>query len=203
MKSLAQLFGGEVRVRIMRFFLFNPDLHFDEEAIRMRLSTKPAETKNIVKDLTNLGFLKKNKQKEWMLDHRFVYVKELRHLLVEGTLISDEDLIKRVGKTGRIRLIVLAGVFVQNWDSRVDLLVVGDRIKERSIISLMKSLEAEIGKEIRFAALSTEDFKYRISISDRLIRDIVDFPYRKIYGSLDMAFPAIHKQVSNQAVLGV
>ena len=38
-------------------------------------------------------------------------------------------------------------------------------------------MEAEMGRELQYATLSTEEFFYRRSIGDRLVRDVVDFPH--------------------------
>ena len=48
------------------------------------------------------------------------------------------------------------------------------RIDEASV----RKLEAELGRELRFAAFTTEDFKYRVGVYDRLVRDVLDFPNR-------------------------
>jgi hypothetical protein len=70
-----------------------------------------------------------------------------------------------------------AGVFIQNWDSRVDLLIVGDELNLPKIESVIKVIESEIGKEISYSAFETSDFEYRLGIHDRLVRDIIDYPH--------------------------
>jgi hypothetical protein len=78
---------------------------------------------------------------------------------------------------GKLKLVVASGLFVQNWDARVDLLLVGDDLDLRRIENAIKSLEAEIGKELAYSAFETADFEYRLGIHDRLIRDIIDYPH--------------------------
>ena len=38
-----------------------------------------------------------------------------------------------------------------------------------------EALLAELGRELRYASFTTEDFKYRVGVYDRLIRDVFDF----------------------------
>ena len=38
-------------------------------------------------------------------------------------------------------------------------------------------MESEIGKELRYAFFDTQEFKYRMSIYDKLVRDILDYPH--------------------------
>ena len=48
----------------------------------------------------------------------------------------------------------------------------------------MSSIEAELGKELRYAAFETLDFQYRLGIYDKLIRDILDSQHQKILNKL-------------------
>lgn len=41
----------------------------------------------------------------------------------------------------------------------------------------MTELEYNLGRELRYAALDQEDFKYRHSIGDKLVRDVLDFEH--------------------------
>ena len=63
-------------------------------------------------------------------------------------------------------------------DARVDLLIVADKIKEKTLKSEIAKLESHIGKEISYLDLSPEEFSYRLSMYDRLLRDILDRPYK-------------------------
>jgi len=83
-------------------------------------------------------------------------------------------------------LLVLAGIFAGNMDARLDMLLVGDRINERRIRTSMRRLEADMGREIRYTMLSVQDFRYRLNISDRLTRDIFDYPHRIVLDKLDI-----------------
>ena len=47
-------------------------------------------------------------------------------------------------------------------------------------------LEAEIGKEVRYAWMSTSDFFYRLNMSDRLLRDMFDYPHAIVLDRLDI-----------------
>ena len=72
---------------------------------------------------------------------------------------------------------IAAGVFIQNWDSRVDLLIVGEELNLHKIESIIRNIESDIGKEISYSAFETQDFEYRMGIHDRLVRDILDYPH--------------------------
>jgi len=60
------------------------------------------------------------------------------------------------------------------------MLVVGDHLRRSTLENYMRSLEAEIGKELRYAAFETSEFNYRLGMYDKLVRDILDYPHRTV-----------------------
>ncbi len=74
-------------------------------------------------------------------------------------------------------MLILSGLFKEEWEARLDMLIVVDRAKRSAIESVLSQIEAEIGREIRYAILDSEDFKYRVSVGDKLVRDVLDYPH--------------------------
>ena len=62
--------------------------------------------------------------------------------------------------------------------------MVGDNIRQKKLSNFLKDLEAEIGKEIDYVVLSTQDFKYRHDMFDRFIRDVLEKPHEKLINKL-------------------
>ena len=60
------------------------------------------------------------------------------------------------------------------------MLIVGDRLKKNILAQIIKGLEAEIGKELDYVVLDTEEFKYRLDMYDKLVCDILDLPHMKL-----------------------
>jgi hypothetical protein len=52
--------------------------------------------------------------------------------------------------------------------------------------NIIKSIEAEMGHEIRYAVFETKEFTYRLGMFDKLIRDILDYPHEKIINRLNV-----------------
>jgi len=86
---------------------------------------------------------------------------------------------------GQIKLIAIAGLFIQDPDSRLDLLVVGDKINSRSLENTLRNMEAEIGRELNYAFFETDDFEYRLSMYDKLIRDVLDYPHEMVVNKFE------------------
>ena len=104
---------------------------------------------------------------------------------------------KKVGGAGKIKLIITAGEFIQEEDSRVDILIVGDGLRDSRLKAVIRDLEAHMGKELRYAAFSTGDFTYRLGIYDRLIRDVLDYPHQIIVDRLATGWQDVHMRKTN------
>ena len=108
----------------------------------------------------------------------------LQNFLINIEPLNPKEIIKKISRLGSIKLILVSGVFIQEQESRVDMLIVGDNVKRATLDNTIKTLEAEIGKELKFAYFTTEDFKYRLSMFDKLTRDILDYPHKKVLNRL-------------------
>ena len=53
--------------------------------------------------------------------------------------MRHDELVNKLSGVGKLKLLIVSGAFIQEWDSRVDILVVGDSLKENMINSAMKS----------------------------------------------------------------
>ena len=199
MEILGKLFGSDAKVKIMRLFLFNPEGAFDLENLMERVQERPRAVRRALASLIHVGLAKrksffKNAVKKrgkksiaverrvsgYALDSTFPHLLALRNLLLNTMLVKNERIVRKLESAGRLKLVVIAGVFIQDMESRVDLLVVGDGLRKTVLTSVVKSLESEIGKELRYAAFETPEFQYRLGLYDKLIRDILDFPHKRI-----------------------
>ncbi len=102
------------------------------------------------------------------------------------TSFTSNSIMKRLSGVGKLKFVLVSGVFIQDFDSRVDILVVGDRIKSSALERAIRILESEVGKELRYAFFETNDFTYRLNIYDRLVRDIIDHPHQKIINKIGL-----------------
>lgn len=205
MDILEKLFGSAAKVKIIKLFLFNPDSAFDCSATAERAKVSKGVARKEIDNLEKIGFLKskfyikevkrqKNRRIEtfrkrtngWVLDPKFPYVEAIKSFLSNINPFKHRDIVDRISRAGKINLLIISGIFIKNPDSRVDLLVVGDGLKQNQLDHIIKTIESEIGMEIRYAVFETQEFNYRLSIFDKLIRDILDYPHEKIINKLNL-----------------
>lgn len=205
MQVLSKLFGSTARVKLMRLFLLNPQEVYEKQDICNRAKISSETVLRELRMLKRIGLVKKKvfykenpkgritksgtpakkKLSGWILNPSFVFLSELQEFLIKTLSLSDREIIMRLRPAiGKLKLVIVAGVFIKDWESRVDILIVGDKIKEKQLVAILKSMEAEIGREIRYAVFSTEDFRYRLTVCDKLIRDIFDYSHRVISDQL-------------------
>lgn len=208
METLGKMFGSPARVKIMKLFLSNDSLILENGEISKRTKVGTSVLKKELALLNKIGFItKKNFIKEievkvkkpkkgeapkvikkkidgWGLNDKFPYIIPLHSLLVGMTSFTSSSVLKKISGAGKMKLIIVAGVFLQNSDSRLDILIVGDKIKQNTLNKAIGHLESEVGKELRYVVFDTEEFNYRMNVFDKLIRDVLDFPHQKIVNRL-------------------
>lgn len=204
METLGKLLGGIPRVKIMRLFLLNPESGFEPADIMERCRISSAHARQSLTKLASMDFIQKKffykevangrtgkiskkKVNGWFLNPNFPYINELRQLLVEGEFFKNEELSKRFKPVGRVQLLVISGIFIQDSDSRLDLLIVGDNLKKNLINKTVNILESELGKELEYAVFETSEFKYRVSMYDKLLKDVFDYPHQVLLASKDFS----------------
>jgi hypothetical protein len=154
-----------------------------EDSNEVRRELTPLVASGLVKKRSVAG---KKVYLGYQLDPKFLYLQPLKNLLVTVSLHADETIVKKLAPVGKIKLLMASGVFLREWDTRVDLLIVGDELNLSKLETVMKNLEAEVGKELTYSAFETEEFEYRMGIHDRLVRDIVEAPHTTLIDKLGL-----------------
>ncbi len=156
METLSKLFGSSAKVKIMRLFLANPDTVFNNDETSKRAKVSLVITKKEIKNLKKIKLIKdkvfyrerevtssasrrkdgkgkkvtieKKKIKGWILNEKFPLIVPLRNLLIKSNRLEKNEIIDRLKGAGLLKLVIVSGTFIQDEDSRVDTLVVGDSL---------------------------------------------------------------------------
>jgi hypothetical protein len=186
--GLQKLFGSPARVKLLRLFLFNPRQSFTIQDAAKRARVSESDVRKEIGVFTKAGLVMRaprGKGVRYVLDNDFEYIVALQNLLLNAPA-RGKDIVDRIRRTGALKLVILSGIFLGEWEGVLDVLVVGDRVKEKKLREQIRKLEAEIGKEIRFALLSTDDFFYRLNLNDKLVRDVLDYSHTIVFDRLDI-----------------
>jgi hypothetical protein len=189
MEKLSKLFGSSARLKMLRLFVFNREspLTLDEVATRTKLSKDVARYE--VNELLAAGLLKKKGERaaaRYQVDGRFEHLSALNDFILETTSVRPQKILATLKRAGSLRLVALSGHFTSILEPQIDLLVVGENLDERALAHAVHALEAELGREIRYASFSTKDFRYRLGVYDRLLRDVFDYPHRLLIDKIGL-----------------
>jgi hypothetical protein len=128
---------------------------------------------------------------QYVLNPEFDFFNELKALVLKSSPDEKNELIKRIGGLGRVKLAIISGIFLNTENDLVvqenipaDLFLVADDVNKRKLQLFLKSLEAEVGKEIKFGLMDKEEFDYRFGMFDRFVRVLLEGPHEKIINKL-------------------
>jgi len=190
---LEKIFNSPAQIKIMRLFLYNADTTLGAPEIQKKTQLPSRVVGKELHRLLAADFLRertvlgppsprapRKRIRGWALNARFPYLPQFKNLLMGCQEFERATIARRFARAGRIKLLVISGIFLQSDFSRVDVLLVGDGLRQAVITQALKALESNIGKDLRYAAFETKDFLYRLSVYDKFIRDILDYPHEKL-----------------------
>lgn len=188
---LAILFGNQARVKLLRFFLFNPSQEFTFEDISRRAKLVRRTARTEINALERAEIIKKKvifvshpvkkikvRAVGYCLNNTSPHLGSLQTFLFETAPINGETVLKHLRKIGPLDFIACTGIFMREFDRRIDLLIAMKKLHEGKIEVAIRALEAEIGIEIRYATFTAENLLYRVGMYDKLTRDVFDYPYQ-------------------------
>lgn len=203
MDLLIRLLGGAERVKIMRFFLHHEDIITSLHDITLKTKSKSDLVRKELAALSLIGFLEKkqtrtvvmteagkkavSKVKEvngYKLNTFFPHNQALKDLLFDFHLLDKRELAARFKVIGRIKLFVVAGVFIGDVKSRVDLLIVGEAINRGKAEKILETLSAELGRDVIYSIMDVEEYEYRYKMYDKFVRDIREMNHEVVIDKL-------------------
>lgn len=188
---LEQLFGGQSKMRLWKIFCLNPHKEFTSKQLqtltRLKLDLLIPDLKHLMKQGVIKGIRKvvvENFRREARIVYKMNTDFPLLPALTETILLAiprtPEKVLNHIQDLPKLKMVLLSSFFVSLNDSTnhssVDMLLVFEKIPAQ-VGKVIAELERGLGRELRYAALDQEDFKYRHSIGDRLIRDVLDFDH--------------------------
>ena len=190
----------------MRLFLSNPNLYFSLTDMVRRTKVPSRTVKRELESLQDIGFVsvkklailavpengnKKKKKKQaatrslvWQINPDFFFAEHLRSMFNADFFAGQDDLAERFKNCGKIKLVIISGLFIQDGGTRADILVVGDDLRRVAIENVISVIESEIGRELTYAILETQEYLFRLTSSDRFVRDITDYPHKRLIDRL-------------------
>ncbi|MES2223721.1 MAG: hypothetical protein V4469_02175 [Patescibacteria group bacterium] len=194
MDILEKIFGSATKARLMRSFVYNPDTVFDINFLAKKIKARAGGIKKEINLLEKAGLIKRRVTKNEngrsvngaTLNQNFKYLEALREFLLKVSPLTDEVLARKLSLAGKVRLVIVAGIFINEENSRLDMLIVSDKPDEKKLKKILTEIESEFAREISYSLMSAEDFKYRLAMGDKLVRDVLDFSHKVVLNKIGL-----------------
>jgi hypothetical protein len=192
---LGAFMSNPARAKLLRVMLLNQSEPMTAGMAGKRAGVKPDVALREMKKLATWGILKrgrmvtiriangkskasgKTKVDTWAVNQNFRHLRALSIFVHDVAPVRYDSIVGALKKSGRVSAVVLSGCFLGDDTRPADLLVAVDSLNERRVDSAIRAIEPSVGREIRYAAFSTPEFRYRMTVQDKLIRDTLDFPH--------------------------
>jgi hypothetical protein len=174
---LESLFGSKAKTRIIRFFLLNSEREYSAKDIASKNMLAVGSVRKEINELKKIKFLiekTKKGSKYYILDQEFPFYSELKSLFAKSTASPESKSLSKLKNIGDVKLALVSGIFLNYPKSKVDMVLVANNVSRSKLKSVMSSLEAEIGKEVSFVLMNSEEFKYRLDMLDRFLLDFME-----------------------------
>ncbi|MBS4052653.1 MAG: helix-turn-helix transcriptional regulator [Methylomonas sp.] len=181
-------FLDPVRAKILRLLILNAEL-FSPGDVAKRAGVSAADAHKELNALEAIGVVKKlegegKNARERKAGTRYSFNEKFRYANALSTFVHEvsperfNDVERAIRGAGKMSAIVLSGVFIGDHRRPADLLLVADSVNEKRLEKVLRGFEPKYGREIRYTVLSTPEFRYRMTINDKLLRDTLDYPHR-------------------------
>lgn len=177
---LKRLFTSNTRIKLLTVFLMNPEKEFFIRELTRKLEEQINSVRRELDNLKKMGFLKskaKNRKKYYHLNTNFIIVEELKSIIIKA-LSSNEKLTQDIEKMGNIKVLALSGLFANQENAAVDMLVVGDIDKDK--LSEYLNNELRTHRPVKFAVMNEEDYQYRLRCNDKFVTEIIKNPENQL-----------------------
>lgn len=197
-----QLFGSKTRVKLLKLFYENPNRSFYVREITRKIDEQINSVRRELANLLAIGIISNdttNNKVFYEVNQKFEHYSALQSIFgtksarkrkaVKKLSTNEEGEIEEVTELvessesvvvdenmkalGHVEAACLLGQFTRDEASGVDVFVVGD-VNENALAKYVSDLEQQEGKELRYAVMSLDDFKYRQQINDRFVVTVLD-----------------------------
>lgn len=188
---LSRFMNDGTRARVVRALVLNEHEVFAPEQMAKRAALSERSAKTALIALERMGIARRGKVAKietgkkkpatrdvWFFDPHFSHARALAGFVREISPLKYEEVLDALRKTGRLSVVVLSGTFVGDTTRPADILLAGEGLSERRLEAAVRGLEGVFGRELRYASFPTDEFRYRLTVQDKLLRDTFDFPHR-------------------------
>lgn len=170
-----QLFGSKTRVKLLQLFYSNPNRSFYVREITRKIDEQINSVRRELSNLLSIGIITSdtnNNRLYYEVDQSFQYYQPLAQIFGSLSVASDAPTVdsgaQAIKVLGNVDLAFYAGQFTREPAGGTDIFIVGD-INHTQLTKYVAELEKQEGKELRYTAMTMQEFTYRQQVNDRFL----------------------------------
>ncbi len=180
---IEQLFGSKTRVKLLHLFYSNPNRSFYVREITRKIDEQINSVRRELANLLSIGIItsdNNNNKLYYEVNQKYEYFDPLEVIFGVGkasktktktaAIATDEEQAD-LKNLGNIELALFTGTFTRDESAGVDVLIVGN-VNQTQLGKYIDALENKEGREMRYAVLSLDEYKYREQIHDRFVANV-------------------------------
>lgn len=177
---MEQLFGSKTRVKLLTLFFHSENRAYYVREITRKIDEQINSVRRELANLLSIGILhseSRNNRLYYEVNQTYEHYDALKALFSGDKMPStvaapkskaDKELSLTIKGLGAVDLLVYLGSFTQDTSTGIDVLIVGD-INKTQAHNYIADLEDEEGRELKYAVMPTEEYKYRRDVNDRFV----------------------------------
>lgn len=178
-----QLFGSKTRVKLLQLFYSNPNRSFYVREITRKIDEQINSVRRELANLLSIGIISSNTNNNrlyYEVNQDYEYYSPLSTIFGDSpvtktkkTAALDNKPENPVKLIGNVEVALLTGHFTRDDSSGVDILIVGD-VNPTQLAKYISELEKQESRDLRYAVMSPEEFRYRQEVNDRFVSLILN-----------------------------
>ena len=182
-----KLFGSKTRAKLLRLFFENPEKSFYVREMTRVIDEQINSVRRELLNLESIGIVKNetfDNKVYYSANNKHPFYRPMIDIFSKKIDTSREKDVKETTWETYTRPIknYLKGLIVTNrlpGQEGIDLLIIGND-KTKKLTRWAEVVEKKQGKPINYVIMSADDFKYRRSVHDRFVEDILEMEITEI-----------------------
>jgi hypothetical protein len=215
-KVIEQLFGSKTRVKLLQLFYSNPNRAFYVREITRKIDEQINSVRRELSNLLSIGSITSDASQNrlyYEVNQKYEHYQPLGMIFgglkaapaaapkaaakkekkaeepaetpVHADVSDEHPMAKGFRGLGKVDVALLTGQFTRDDIAGIDVLVVGN-VNSAKVDKFMADLEKAENKELRYTVLPLENYKYRLSINDRFISNVLAAKKQVIINTQDL-----------------
>jgi len=211
---IEQLFGSKTRVKLLQLFYSNPNRAFYVREITRKIDEQINSVRRELSNLLSIGIITSDASQNrlyYEVNQKYEYYQALGMIFgglkaapaaapkaakkekkaeeptepVHADVSDEHPMAKGFRGLGKVEIALLTGQFTRDDVAGIDVLVVGN-VNSAKVDKFMADLEQAENKELRYTVLPLDNYKYRLSINDRFISNVLAAKKQVIINTQDL-----------------